>query len=549
MVKKSVKKFELSIAEYIRKNTLIVFLSILAFLAIAVYHLVYWLLIPYPNDFREGAGVHVSYLFTEGFNPFSDQSPTNSFYMYGFVMPLLASLYERIFGYDGYFPLRLIALLSNIGCACIIEVIVRKITSKQFPGGLAFCLMIPTGWICTELLGRPDTLGLFLALAAVTFFSLGKSFLSNLIAAVSLILVFYTKQYFILLSIPIFFGGLFINAKRAFQLALLSSMLMLFSIPLVNLISPFYFPMSILTYGETLMSLGRLVYQIQDFSLLFWPLIIMVMFGGYSMFFKSEFRFNRNFTSGGPVFVLKTKNGDDTCPQIIFWTILLVINSIFILWLGQNVGAFRSYFLQLLLPPLIVCAAFFYDKMKDTLHGGHWFPIVVSVVCLLIPARGAYFSHPFKPKETQAWVECLALLEPKSGRILLQAPVFVHEALKYNISDFQNGLFAVDWLDAAQNKVNSVHPFIEKLFFASTPDLISRCNSFVEKCHQKISDKEYSKVVTCSPSEIELGLLKQAGYQKIREFILRTGTTQWPIDIWVLNENLTEPDIDIPDSN
>jgi hypothetical protein len=97
--------------------------------------------------------------------------------------------------------------------------------------------------------------------------------------------------------------------------------------------------------------------------------------------------------------------------------------------------------------------------------------------------------------------------------------------------------------------VNSVHPFIEKLLFASTPDLISRCNSFVEKCNQKISDKEYSKVVTCSPSEIELGLLKQAGYQKIREFMLRTGTTQWPIDIWVLNEKLTESHIDMPASN
>ena len=71
--------------------------------ASAVYCLIfiiysfYWLISPYPNEYREFANIDITRMFLEGKNPYDTVNIPPFFYVYGFVVPLLTSwLYSLI---------------------------------------------------------------------------------------------------------------------------------------------------------------------------------------------------------------------------------------------------------------------------------------------------------------------------------------------------------------------------------------------------------------------------------------------------------------------
>jgi hypothetical protein len=125
-------------------------------------------------------------------------------YLYNPLYVYVSVLFTLILG-EGFFPLRLISLLSSIGSIILIYKIVRRETGDFFSALLAAGLFAATFKVSGYWwdIGRNDSLFFFLLLCAVYLLRFRNSITSNIIAAVFVVLSFLTKQTTLLIFIPL----------------------------------------------------------------------------------------------------------------------------------------------------------------------------------------------------------------------------------------------------------------------------------------------------------------------------------------------------------
>lgn len=150
---------------------------------------------PFELEWMEGGSVVNVQRILDGKPLYTEPSPEFVPFIYSPLYFYVSSVVAGITG-NGFFPLRLVSLLSSVGCLILIYLIVRQRTGSAFAPFLASCLFAATfsfsgAWLD---LARVDSLFLLLVLAGIYAFGSRSMFLHSLISPVLLFLAYLTKQ-------------------------------------------------------------------------------------------------------------------------------------------------------------------------------------------------------------------------------------------------------------------------------------------------------------------------------------------------------------------
>lgn len=181
-----------------------------------------------PNEYRDFAGFRLTYLFLDGINPYTldtVQNMTNpDLYLYSALSPLLAAIICKISGMRVISAWYLLNIIYWIGSGYLFYKILTNGNGKNKPIKLFYSLIF--AGTCISRLGtylfnlRQDAIGV-LVYAFIMYLVLTYPQKTFPIAAFS-VLLFFTKQVFVVMVIPIVLYYL-IYDRRSFAKYILQS--------------------------------------------------------------------------------------------------------------------------------------------------------------------------------------------------------------------------------------------------------------------------------------------------------------------------------------
>jgi hypothetical protein len=517
--------------------SVLVWASMMFFMIWAMIHYAYWIVNPYPNEFREGVALDITHLMRQGINPFSSGVPGSFFYMYGFLNAWVATAGSFIIGSNNYILQRVISVVCAIISGLVIAREVRKRSSSPMYTTLAFLLMLITSWVIIEVNARPDQLGLLLNLLALIGINRIRRAWGLIIPSVLTIAAFYTKQYFLIAGAEIFIFLLLVNKTYAVIYGILTGTLLVGSVLLVNWLYPTYLSMTVLSFGGTESSISHLAIQIRAFGAFYWPLLIGVTFAFVSLFRHTRISFNLHQWNK-PLIVLtnrisKVASRSHTGGWTIYH-VTFIVASLTLLLIGSNKGAIFSYFYQLLLPSVIVIGL---PAIKEDCPAKWSQPLLVMLcVCSLIHYN---FKHNFTPfltrAETLSWKTAHAIIDNNKGnKVCLETPIFVDKAIKNKITYYNNGhTDGPVWLGSSWERLMGKNPRAGQCFFSAAPSIIERYNKYYNERITGIENGMFDLVVTAKHIELRGDTSLEKNYALYKTLTLRTGYQSSDYEFWL----------------
>lgn len=185
---------------------------VLVYLFIAFCRIQY----PFELEWMEGGSVEQVSRILSGQKLYVKPSLDFVPYVYNPLYFYLSAVAAKVIGI-GFTPLRLISLLSSIGCFLIIFAMVKRETGSNFSSILASSLFAATFRISGAWfdIARADSLFLFFLLAAVYLIKFKESVKSYILAGVLISLSFLTKQTALIVSLPIMLYAILINRRHS----------------------------------------------------------------------------------------------------------------------------------------------------------------------------------------------------------------------------------------------------------------------------------------------------------------------------------------------
>jgi len=184
---------------------------LLMYLVIALTRLSY----PFELEWMEGGSVVQVQRILDGQSLYV--APSLSFvpFIYTPLYFYVSSLFAHVTG-NGFLPLRLVSLLSSLGCFAFIFMIVHRRTSSLYASFIAFCLFTATFRISGSWfdIARVDSLFLFLLLAGIYAFDSPRAFTRAFASPALLFLSFFTKQT-VLIVVVCLSAAAFFTRKRS----------------------------------------------------------------------------------------------------------------------------------------------------------------------------------------------------------------------------------------------------------------------------------------------------------------------------------------------
>ena len=183
---------------------------IIVYLVIALTRLSY----PFELECMEGGSVvHVQRLL-EGQSLYVTPSLSFIPFIYPPLYYHVSSLFAHITG-NGFLPLRLVSLLSSLGCFAFIFMIVHRRTSSFYASFIASCLFAATFHISGSWfdLARVDSLFLFLLLAGIYTFDSPRVLTRSIVSPMLLFLSFFTKQPALMVGVCLSAAVLFTHKR------------------------------------------------------------------------------------------------------------------------------------------------------------------------------------------------------------------------------------------------------------------------------------------------------------------------------------------------
>lgn len=193
-------------------------LLIFAALFVLVYLIVALLRIRYPFELEwmEGAAVDHAVRLLSGQKLYVSPSLEFVPFIYTPFYYYLSTGVSKIMGI-GFFPLRLLSLISSLGCFIMIFFIVKRETRSNFSGLIASCLFAATYRISGAWfdVGRADSLFLLLLLAGLHLVRSRDSSRSYVLAGALLFLSFLTKQTALIVFAPVAAYCILVDRRRS----------------------------------------------------------------------------------------------------------------------------------------------------------------------------------------------------------------------------------------------------------------------------------------------------------------------------------------------
>ena len=389
----------------INKNTIVICIfCMIYFLVCLILEIRCWIHVDIPKELREGSMMAVAHEFALGKNPYlmPEDGSMPTFYMYGFLSPMITGELSRITGASVFIIATVCYALYKISACILIALGVYKKYKRSELAFLSACLLYTCFWRYVVYGGIfPDALGLCLS---ILLYYLMISSIENkkyhpILMALIVTLLFYTKVYFVFIFIGTALFLFMYKKKECIKFIIAGAILCIVTIPIINRLFPLYFTESVLFMSG---SPGyNIIYSFKQLVALgkYFPVPILVI-AGY-LVYKAKL-------------LVKEKVSYDSVisfPIIIFLSVLPVN-----IYFGGNDGTWLTYYLQLLMPTVILLFAEAYDYVmsdnkvlvKQFIKGKNKLQAVVSsIICLsiLCPMLPYSISLYFKNSQVVEWSE------------------------------------------------------------------------------------------------------------------------------------------------
>ena len=497
-----------------------------------------------PQELREGVTVKIAVEFAKGNNPYSveyNELNVPVINHYGWFTAAFLSIFIRI---GKIFTLARPEIICTIvtlgviamGCVAVWAAIFTH-SSNLYLATIASEVALSCYWRLGFNGGSfPDSYGLTLSL--ILLWVVERDIKYNkyryLVYILLVILMFYTKQYFVLCGVGILIWLLFQDRKVALKYMVLGAISGIISIIIVNTALPLYFTEALLYSGITNTSDHNIEYAKTQFQFLFQgyePMFIVIICFVISFIIDKERRPNIKAHS---IYVAR------------YDVIMMLLGSIACCRIGQHGGARYSYYLQIWIPYVVsvscVCA---YQILKNSRGSRQYASVLVMLVLLLTSKTCSTFFAPnyIGAENIKNWKEAYALLDSYSEgdgtKLLLGDPMSFY-AIDHDYEAYDYG--STEY--AYQGLLDNINPFIKNLFIKADW-LIERVEETRREAKRKIVNGEFTCMVILNgnPCGITNEYVDNTGkYELYSETVLQTGGQRWPAYIYVLKEGINNPD-------
>lgn len=461
---------------------------ILNLLLVSLAEIIY----PYPREYRDGALIDIAHQFVIGANPYTIDNSLPHTYTYGFLPSFFVASLSRFLSIDLVLSQHLITFICIVLLCFLIGKEVFKITHNISLVLVSFVVVL----IFNSVSLRGEVLAILLTIATLYFVHHNRAlnFKKILLLSLSVITLFYIKQYFILL-LPVLCTYFILNQSKKNLIYLLITTLVfgVTSYLVIKKIFPLYFAETLISYinysGGPTTWVGHksdyIIKQSVDFIQLYWLIFLLFVVASIIGFVKKR--------------TIQVKVTDINKPLLLFpntpisdiYFLYGFVSILFLTFLlGYNGGAYLTYYFQLLpLPLCIFGICYLYTRLqKYKLRE----VIFTFIIILFIGEYYIYLSVPAIDRTNQrlAWENVVAYINKQNGKDIYLTPIFTTEAVKRGWPVYDNG--QTDFYPVIQLTPNS-----QQFSFLSPKDedIATRIKEWQNEIDNKMINKKFSLVV------------------------------------------------------
>ncbi len=506
-----------------------------------------------PNEYREAANVDLTLSIIHGDNPYSlanlESSKPGLVFQYGALFSLLVAGVHFIVPFIDVTALHyIVAFICVMSAAVMASAMAREHTKTLLPCVSVFLFTVVCTWRYGYINAVPDTLGVTL-LVLVLFVETrrdlkAKEFIEALIS----VAVFYTKQYFVVIALSLFIYKLIIDKKACVRLTISGLVLLAVSVALIHIWCPLYFTYSLLVvHGVSGQSTGATapvfsfiglngtsgvvaaseyneppsgwLFELQQVKSL--AGIFIFIFAGMAVGVIKAFRCRTPSFPGSRLFVIHSGTA-----------------ALALLYLGQNDGAWLSYYLQILMPTVIIYAFISMerlcldDRLKKPYLAAFTGMLLFMVMFTVYRCDGRLPVYDKSDEAKRVWDKAYGYcdLYAGNGEILYVAPLGFN-ALSNGRYLYDNGHeMAINEDFYEEYKSSSFY----RTVFPYAGAVMEQHLAYRDEMREKVRQQGYSLVTAVPGYETiaDSSLLKRSGYELIDTLTLDMGRTGFDVEFW-----------------
>ncbi len=511
-----------------------------------------------PNEYQEVTNIELTKSFFEGKNPYAldvalgGEEP-GMIYAYGPVLSLIAAFFARFSSVDLISLHYVISLFAMFFAGMLAAGIVMSHTKSMLPWAAAFLLTIFCTWRYGYINAVPDALAFFLMVLAMWLESKKDFKAKEPLQALVIILAFYTKMYLAFIALPLFVYKLIKKKKRAFIFMAWGLVLFGISAVIVTISCPLYWTYSFYflhgpwkpdpatlaanengiraaidvllfrnTAEPTMSGWAYEALQLRSLAGIFGVLFVIALIAVIDCIRK------------------KFKKLDD---MLLLSLITLLVSIPALLYLGQNDGAWLSYFLQMQILPLILFCVIFLDnkcadeKSKPVMR---WLWFAVFSLTMLFTILRSSVRLPYyrmSEEQMQTWEDTYRMLDEYSAKgEIYYSPVLAFHAIKNDKYFYNNGLAGQYLLQMYEEY--KVTPWMQTLF-PHAGEVFQKHADYMNEISRKIKNGDYVLITAIEGNEgndrvLDLDEIDSAPYRKLEEIDLPVSRISYTVKFWEL---------------
>ena len=518
-----------------------------------------------PNEYREAANIELTKAFIHGINPYSLEGlkadTPGIVYVYGPLYSLVTAFVSMFVHIDLIVLHYIVTLISMLVAAVLTAEMIREHTRTVTAPAAGFLFVIICTWRYGYINAVPDSFALMLFILTI-FIETRKFKNKEIISALLTVAIFFTKQYFVIIF-PIILVYTFISDKDSFKrYALYTALSGAIAVLAVSITCPLYWTYTIyfahgpwgLTHEQINDAFGKSESSLADTTADAAAAVNAALSAsaentdpktgfGYEILqlrtLAGTFLFIFAGAALGIIDALK-KHFCNISDFMKFLIINIVISSAALIYLGRNDGAWLSYYLQLLMPSVIMLSVIYTENAilsaADKMRKYAYMLLFVLMLFFTIFRTDRRLSvYNLSEQERASWEEAYSILNTycKKGEVYY-SPLLAFNAISNDQYFYNNGhsMVITGWFKGEWEALK----WEQKLFPYADEVMTENCK-YQDKIIEKAADGEYS-LITCivgmddDKGRMGADEISQGPYEQIAIITLRAGRMSYDVQFW-----------------
>lgn len=482
----------------------------------------------YPREYRDVANSVIALDIAKGINPYliNIQNNIPTVYVYTSLNICIAALIYKLTGVTIYTIFHCLDFLYLCLAVVLIYKMTKNATKSRLMGMLSLPLTLTLGYRYCFIQACPDRLGILILVIILYLIGSYKGRYRLVLLSFFTVLAFYAKQYFLIISLPVFLYVLFHDRKDAFRYFMITAALGFGSLGIINYFCPLFTLETVLLMGvetskPTASDLQYSFLQMFEFCKRYWCVTIMVFFYYWKLI--------KNW--------VKNKKIDIENVHII----VVPVMSIVLLRLGENTGAYLSYHLALLGTSFIILGILgFYTCICQVKEEN--IRALSEVIMAIIIIITCYHFYPIQNKTVEQkaeWEQAYSILDEyvSDEREMYLDPTLAYYAIDHEKTVYDNGQsFFMRWIESGEIKGKAIDSAAYSKAFPHFYEFEQMSIVYVNDIREKIQNKEYA-VIAIIGNEL-CGVDVTTNYQLLDTVSLQMGTQNFQINIWGVQNDI-----------